>query len=425
MTAQTNRLQPFRSLGALWRYRELLRNLVGKELKLQYRGSALGFVWSLLNPLMLVIVYAIAFSFILNFVLIYRGVRKGIELFVKFAMPLLILCAVIILVRVLTLPPLEDQPERNVLNGLAFMWNPNWALLTNAQMWIDATGQIFFTLSVGFGLIVTYASYVKPDDDIALSAVTSASGKQFCEVALAGMMVIPAAFIFLGPADVKAAGEAGSSLGLGFAVLPNVFEQMGAIGPFIGFLFFFLLFLAAVTSSLSMLQPAIAMLEEGLGLGRKASVSLLGFITAIGAAFIGYFSAGFTVLDTVDFWVGNFALYVLATIMVLVFGWVLGIDKGKAELDRGAEIRIPGFVMFIIKYIAPVYLIGVMAVWVFQNVFTADEGEPTRIGAVFSTPIVAMAVGFIAVVVTLFLFLAGAASARWRRRELEQTEVSP
>src|SRR5690606_9623223 len=122
----------------------------------------------------------------------------------KIAMPALAICAVILMVRVLTLPANPEAPEQNVLNGLGCMWNPSpegkglLQQLSNAQMWVDATGQIFFTLSVGFGLIVTYASYVKPDDDIALSAVTSAAGNEFTEVVLAGMTIVPAAFIFLG-----------------------------------------------------------------------------------------------------------------------------------------------------------------------------------------------------------------------------------
>src|SRR5690606_20207232 len=133
-------------------------------------------------------------------------------------------------------------------------------------------------------------------------------------------------------------------------------------------------FIAAITSSLSMLQPTIAMLEEGLGLNRKTSVTLLGFITAVGAAFVGYFSAGLTALGTFDFWIGSFALYILATIMVILFGWVLGTRRGKEELDRGADIRIPNFTMFIIKYISPVYLVTVFCIWVYQNAI-AVPGE--------------------------------------------------
>ena len=379
----------------------------------------------------------ILISFVINFVLIYRGVNRGIEWFCKIAMPALALCALILLIRVLTLPASPDDPQQSVLSGLGFMWNPYttersiWQQLSNAQMWIDATGQIFFTLSVGFGLIVTYASYVKRDDDIALSAVTSAAGNQFTEVVLAGMTIIPAAFYFLGAAAVKDIGEQGSSLGLGFAALPGVFLQMPG-GQFFGFLFFFLLFLAAITSSLSMLQPTIAMLEEGLGLNRRASVSLLGFIAAVGAGMIGYFSKSVAVLDTIDFWIGSFGLYVLATIMVVMFGWVLGIDRGESELNRGAEIRIPRLVMYIIKYISPVYLVGVFVAWTWQAAIKPPgEGKPSRLEQVlYFTRYdegwkVPMALGFVLMVVVLFMLLVAQAQRRWRDHDTINTPDTP
>jgi neurotransmitter:Na+ symporter, NSS family len=373
-------------------------------------------------------------GFILNFILIYRGLNKGIEWFNKWAMPALLFCAVVILVRVLTLPP---QDGRTVGEGLGFMWNPAaggksiWQHLANAEMWVDATGQIFFTLSVGFGLILTYASYVRRDDDIALSATTAAGGNQFCEVAIAGLMVVPAAFLFLGPQALIETG--GSGLRIGFMALPAVFPQM-PLGNLWGFLFFFLLFLAAVTSSLSMLQPTIAFLEEGLGVGRKTSVALLMFITAVGAGFIGYLSKGLSALDTVDFWIGSFALYVLATILVIVFGWVLGVGRGAEELDRGAEIRIPRIVLFIIKYVSPVYLLVVFGAWIYQQAIRPPgEGTPSRIQQIIYFQRydegwkVPLALGFVALVCVLFMMLAAQTARRWRTqgtgRDIEEVQI--
>ena len=145
------------------------------------------------------------FCCLLNFIFIYRGLAKGIELVCKIAIPALFFCAIIVLVRVLTLgTPDPDIPDQNVMNGLGFMWNLHiedgtfWNKLLNADMWLAAAGQIFFSLSVGFGVIINYASYLKKNDELVLSAVTSVSGNEFAEVALGGMITIPAAFIFLG-----------------------------------------------------------------------------------------------------------------------------------------------------------------------------------------------------------------------------------
>jgi len=241
--------------------------------------------------------------------------------------------------------------------------------LLNPQLWLAAAGQIFFSLSVGFGVIITYASYLKKDDDIVLSGLSATSANEFCEVGLGGLISIPAAYAFLGVAGVAGMG----TFGLGFNVLPMVFSSM-PMGSFFGFLFFFLLFLAAVTSSLSMLQPVIAFLEESIGINRKMSVSLLGLITAVGCMFVVYFSADVKALDTLDFWAANVLIFVLATIQIIVFGWIVGIEQGWEDAHVGASIRIPNFFKFIMKYITPVFLITIFILFILIKVFGWNPG---------------------------------------------------
>lgn len=364
----------------------------------------------------------VAICFTLNFVLIYRGLTKGIEWFCMWAMPALIVCALIVLARVLTLgTPNPAKPELNLLNGLGFMWNPRTGstgfleALANPRMWLEAAGQIFFSLSVGFGIIINYASYVRKDDDIALSALTSAAGNEFCEVALGGLITIPAAFVFLGAAAV------GSSFSLGFMTLPMVFESMPG-GRIVGTIFFSLLFLAALTSSLSMLQPAIALLEEGLGVGRRVSVSILGFITLVGASFVLFFSKNLVALDTFDFWVGTFCIYVLATFQILLFGWGMGTEKGMAELDRGADVRVPRIVGGVIKYVSPVFLLTIFGWFLYGSI---TEVKDNRFRAMVDNRVVALSVGFIVAVAVFFTMMVAASVRRWRRNEQEAQEVSP
>lgn len=312
----------------------------------------------------------LVFVFALNFFFIYHGIAKGIELVCKIAMPALIVIALIILVRVLTLgTPDPSMPDRNVLNGLGFLWNPGDIAqgLRNPQLWLAAAGQIFFSLSVGFGVIITYASYVKKSDDIVLSGLTAAAANEFCEVGLGGLISVPASFVFLGAAGTATAVASGS-FGLGFNVLPEVFAQMPG-GQFVATTFFVLLFLAAITSSLSMLQPGIAFLEEGLGIKRKASVALLGLVTAIGTLLVWYFSKDLKALDTLDFWVGTMLLFVQGTILIIIFGWVLGIEKGWQIAHEGAEIRIPTVFKFVIKYITPSFLLIIFVMFVLQSAF--------------------------------------------------------
>lgn len=354
--------------------------------------------------------------FLLNFYLIYRGLTKGIERFCIFAMPALIICALLVLLRVLTLP--------GILEALGFMWNPHTEkaslleALANPRMWLDAASQIFFSLSVGFGVIITYASYLKENDDIALSSLTSVAGNEFCEVGLGGMITIPSAYLFLGGAAVL--GAVGSSFDLGFKTLPMVFESM-PLGYIVGFLFFVLLFLAAVTSSLSMLQPAIALLEEGLGLNRRASVSILGFVTLCGSLYTFYFSQGRMALATLDNWLGTFCIYLLAMYQTILFGWVLGPKRGMEELHRGAEIKVPEILGWVLKYVSPVYLFLVFVGFLYQQVVLENGGmfrEP------FEKPLVGATVVFILVLTGFFYLIIQQSVRRWERLERGEKEIA-
>lgn len=367
-------------------------------------GSAWGFGLEHVGGFLIVV-------FLLNFVLIYRGVAKGIEWFCKYAMPALVLLALIILVRVLTLgTPDPAVPQNNVNNGLGFMWNPvklvieeqdadgAWGggrellgdlaiseataavaaepdrlrlrtigvydQLRKPQLWLAAAGQIFFSLSVGFGVILTYASYLSSRDDVVLSGLSATSANEFCEVGLGGLITLPAGVAFLGVAGVVGQG----TFGLGFNVLPMVFSQM-PMGWMFGFLFFFLLFLAAVTSSLSMLQPGIAFLEEVLGVGRKQSVALLGLITAGGSGFVVFFSKDLKALDTLDFWVGTFLIFILASAQILAFSWGMGVDAGLREAHKGSSIRIPRIFRPIMLWVCPIFLLTIFLLWVVENMF--------------------------------------------------------
>jgi len=305
----------------------------------------------------------LAGTFIANFVLIYRGVSKGIETFCRVAMPAMAVLAFIVLIRVLTLgTPDPSKPDQSVLGGLGFMWNPDFTHLSDPQMWLAAAGQIFFTLSVGFGIVINYASYLKRKDDVVLSGVTACSVNEFFEVCFGGLITLPAAFIFLG----AAAGSQGT-FDLGFKALPNVFAQMPG-GRIIGFLWFIVLFIAAITSSISMLQPVIAFFEEGFGLKRHASATMLGLISALGCGFVLYFSEGMVALDTLDFWVGSVLIIMLALIQAIIYGWCFGIERGAEEAHVGAHMRIPHFVQLMLKYVVPVYLITIFAMFCWNNV---------------------------------------------------------
>jgi SNF family Na+-dependent transporter len=345
-----------------------------------------------------------------NFWLVYRGISKGIEQFCNIAMPIMALCAIAVLVRVLTLPPFAGDGEtRTVLQGLGFMWNPKssaadqpaWQALADPKVWLAAAGQIFFTLSVGFGVIVTYASYLKPKDDVVLSGLTASATNEFFEVCLGGLITIPAAFLFLGIA-VASKG----TFGLGFNALPIVFQYMPA-GRWFGFIWFFMLFLAAITSSLSLLQPVTAFLEEALGVGRKGSVAIVAALTGAGNLFVIYFSKNLAALDTLDFWAAQVGILIFGTLEVLVLSWVLGAGRGYAAALEGAELRPPRWVFTVLmRFITPAVLLAVFVLWCYY--YAGDYVR--RLGA---GGVPAYAMGVIVAVLAFFLVMVYLADRRW------------
>jgi NSS family neurotransmitter:Na+ symporter len=295
-------------------------------------------------------------TFALNFYFLYRGVQGGIELLCKIALPVLFICGFILAGRILMIP--------GIAGGLGYLWNPDFSVLWSAKVWMAAAGQIFFTLSVGIGVILTYASYLKHGDDVVLSGLTAASTNELAEVVLGGSIVIPAAFVFLGAAGAAQAAASGA-FNLGFVTMPLIFGQI-QFGAVFALLWFLLLFLAGITSSVSLAEPAVAFIVDEFSLDRKRAVIRLSLVLFLLCQFSIFF-LGRGVVDELDFWGGTFALVLFGTIETVLFVWVFGMDKAWDEMHRGAEMTIPGFYRPIIKYVTPTFLFLILGSWFWQQ----------------------------------------------------------
>ncbi len=391
-----------------------------------------------------------------NFWLIYRGVSKGIEWFCKWSMPLLFIVAIILLVRVLTMgTPDAAHPERSVSQGLGYMWNPDktmlvdtetgksigmvpagatetekaellnrlqaeypeatigekqmtfWQSLFNPEMWLRAAGQVFFSLSVGSGSICCYASYVRRRKDIALSALSAGAANSVTEVGLAGLTIVPAAMALLGMGAAATVG----TFGLGFNVLPQVFAAMPG-GQFFGLLFFVLLFIGAVTSALSQVQPAVSFVEEYWNLRRGQSIALVAGLLLVGGFIIVWYTQDMLALDSIDFWVGSLILYVTTGLNLIFFNQIWGTRNGMNELREGSAIRIPGAACFIIRWVTPLIMAVIFGAWLCQELFFTRSPYVAnivegRIGAIL--PLV-WAVG-----ITIFFCIVAATSRRFNK----------
>lgn len=354
-------------------------------------------------------------TFAVNMYVLKNGIKGGIERFCKIAMPTLLVFGVILAVRVLTLGvPDAAKPDWNISNGLGYLWNPDFSQLKNAKVWLAATGQIFFTLSVGIGVILTYASYLKKGDDVALSGLTAVSMNEMAEIVIGGSIIIPAAFVFFGPMAVGDIASSGA-FNLGFVTMPLIFTKM----PFpeiMGFLWFALLFLAGVTSSVSLSQPAVAFMEDEFNISREKAVGIFGAVTFVlcnGAIFF----LGKGVVDELDFWGGTFCLVLFATVEVILFGWIFGINKAWEEVHHGADMRLPRIYKYIIKYVTPVFLLFVLGSWMFQEwlpIMRMDNvTESNRMY------ILATRVGLW----LLFLTLAVMVKIAWRKRKTKRSAL--
>ncbi|MCX8031153.1 MAG: sodium-dependent transporter [Thermodesulfovibrionales bacterium] len=338
-----------------------------KDFFLHYTGfSSSGFlnkpvIWSYL-------VFVVTCA--LNYFVLIKGVSKGIERFCKFAMPLLFLMGIFLAVRIFFL----QTNYGSAVEGLNFLWEPRWDKLTEPAIWLAAAGQVFFTLSLGFGAIIVYASYLKRNDDITLTSLTSASLNEFAEVVLGASIAIPAAVAFFGLSAAQEIAKTGSFT-LAFISLPVVFASL-PYSNIISFIWFFLLFLAGITSSIAITQPIIAFLEDELKFSKNKAVTLT-FTTLFLVAHLPIFLP--FAIDEMDFWAGTFLIVAFGFIQSLIFLWSLTPATVWTEINRGGSIKLPKIFFLIMKYITPAFL-GILTFWwIFKELPSYLQADDPRV----------------------------------------------
>lgn len=366
------------------------------------------------------VLIAFALTVVTNVWFVYRGLSRGIETVCKYAMPVMAVLGVMILVRVLTLDAPAGTTGQGVTDGLGYLWNPNFEKLSDPKTWVAATGQIFFSLSVGFGVIINYASYLKKKDDVVLSGLTASATNEFFEVVLGGLITVTASVVFVGVLLTSQA--TGGSMSLGFKTLPMVFAQMPG-GNFFGAAFFLILFLAAITSSLSMLQPSKAFFEEALGIDKVKSTTLVTLWGLAGNFFVLWYSKDLIALDTIDFWVGSVFIMVVAAVQIIAFGWIFGVDRGVEEAHHGAQLRIPRLFQFVIKYVSPVYLIVILIGFCFtalpDTVGADGSVKPGYLSKIGSDPDTQRTWLFLLTTIVALVVITMIGARRWRAQGLD------
>ena len=286
------------------------------------------------------------------------GVEKGIEKANLIMMPLLIILAVGIAIFTLAQP--------GAASGAAYYLIPDFSKIS-PELIIAALGQMFYSMSLAMGIMITYGSYAKKDTSLT-SSTGQIAGFDFGVSFLAGLMIIPAAFVGLGGGEAIAA-KAGPSLM--FITLPEVFAKMGWIGNFIGGAFFILVFFAALTSAISLAETLVSIIMDGLGCTRRnALFGLIGYLVVMvifinlgynKLSFIEPLGAGSSLLDLFDF-VSNTVMMPIVAILTCVFvGWIIKPKEIIDEVKVSSEFKLANAWTIMIKFIAPI-LIAVILV---------------------------------------------------------------
>ena len=325
-----------------------------------------GFITAQWSPIIWFLIFLGATLFV-----VYKGVDKGIEKFSRILMPLLLALILAIALFSLTLKHTDGDVTRTGLQGLKVYVVPNFEGMTAKQVLVvltDAMGQLFYSISVAMGIMITYGSYVKKDTDVNKS-VNQIELFDTIVAFLAGMMIIPAVYTFMGREGMSASGPA-----LMFVALPKVFGEMGvAIGTAVGILFFLTVAFAALTSSVSIMEAIVSCAMDKFHWNRKKSVlitcalaGVLGIVVCLGYNVL-YFEVvlpntpagkNAQILDVLDY-ISNFVLMPVVSIATCVFvGWVL---KPKTIIDEvrrnGEGFRREKLYVIMIKYITPVLLL--------------------------------------------------------------------
>ena len=298
---------------------------------------------------------------------VYCGVEKGIERYSRILMPGLLLLIVGIAIFSLTLSYQgEDGITRTGLQGLGVYLLPNLEGLTVQrflQVLLDAMSQLFFSLSVSMGIMITYGSYVKDDVDLG-KATNQIEIFDTAAAFLSGMMIIPAVYVFL--------GTEGMTFGpsLTFVSLPKVFQSMGLVGRLVGAAFFLMLGFAALTSCVSVMETLVANCMELFRKSRKQMCAVIGLYSLVTAVLIclGYNALYFELplpngsvgqlLDVMDYISNSFLMPFISLLTSILIGWIVGPKWICDEVQKNGEaFPRAGLYSVLVRYVVPVVML--------------------------------------------------------------------
>ncbi|GAB5078394.1 sodium-dependent transporter [Arthrobacter sp. AD-310] len=329
-------------------------------------GLGFEYVPSVFFPLLLI--------WALVIVIMVAGIRKGISRANSILLPLLMVMFLLLVVQSLFLPGAAE--------GLNAFFTPDWAALADPGVWAAAYGHIFFSLSVGYGIMVTYSSYLKRRTDLTGSGLVVAFSNSGFEI-LAGIGVFAALGFMAQAAGAGVNDVVTQGIGLAFIAFPTIVSQ-APFGPVMGVLFFGSLVFAGITSLISVLEVIVAAVQDKLGWGRVQASVVVSVL--VGAVSLGLFptATGLYLLDTSDAFVNSFGILLGALVTVVVLAWFLRkLPLLSAHLNRTSTVKVQRTWMVLIAGVVPLALIYMVANEFIGKITTTYEGYPEWFVGIF------------------------------------------
>lgn len=345
-----------------WVVKYFVTFLTGDGVTAAQDGYFTGFITSEVQPIVFTLIFLAAVVFI-----VFRGVNKGIESSSKIIMPVLLVLVIVIAVFSLTIKhETADGVVRTGLDGFKIYVIPNLEGLTVKGFFtimMDAMGQLFYSLSIAMGIMIAYGSYVRDEDNM-MKSINQIEIFDTVVAFLAGVMIIPAVYTFMGTEGMQASGPS-----LMFISLPKVFDAMGGIGTLIGCLFFAMVIFAALSSAISVMEAVVASLMDKFHISRLKAVVIETAVTLVAAVVVclGYNVLYFDlklpngsvgqVLDVMDY-ISNYCLMpVVAIGTCILIGWILKPETVIDEVEKsGCKFGRKKLFIIMIKVIAPILL---------------------------------------------------------------------
>ena len=323
----------------------------------------------------LVIVWAV------SILIMFGGIRKGVELANKICLPLLLVLFGIMVYKAVNLP--------GAIVGLNAFFEPNWVKMKDPNVWLAAYGHIFFSLSVGFGIMVTYASYLKMNTNLTGAGLVVGFANSSFEL-IAGIGIF-AAIGFMAVSTGQDVSEVASGgVGLAFFVFPKIISTMGASGDIVGFLFFGSLVVAGISSLISILEVPISAFQEKFDWSRKKAVSIICGVCAVIS--ISAFSTGssLVLVDVIDHFANNIGIVAGGLMSIVLVTWF---NRNKipsllAHSNRISSVKLGGAWIFMLTVITPTVLTIALGLKFIDLVKTPYEGYSSTILLLFGWGVV-------------------------------------